>query len=125
MQLLRTPDARFVGLPDFPFAPHYTEIANPGGTSLRIHYLDEGPPPASARRAELVLPLPPHDPVARGAWPQSAGARPRGLWPVGQAGSPDRLYFRASRRLDEHMADRARSQGHHTVLSGLGRIDRA
>lgn len=44
MQPLRTPDARFVGLPDFPFAPHYTEIANPGGPSLRIHYLDEGPP---------------------------------------------------------------------------------
>jgi haloalkane dehalogenase len=33
-----------VGLPDFPFAPHYTEIANPGGPSVRIHYLDEGPP---------------------------------------------------------------------------------
>ena len=44
MKALRTPDDRFRGIPDFPFAPHYTEIANPGGPSLRIHYLDEGPP---------------------------------------------------------------------------------
>ncbi len=37
---LRTPDERFAGLPDFPFAPHYAEVS--GG--LRMHYLDEGPP---------------------------------------------------------------------------------
>lgn len=39
-RVVRTPDARFVGLPDFPFAPHYRELAD----GLRIHYLDEGPP---------------------------------------------------------------------------------
>jgi haloalkane dehalogenase len=33
----RTPDDRFSGLPDFPFAPHYVEIEE-----LRTHYLDEG-----------------------------------------------------------------------------------
>jgi len=33
----RTPDDRFAGLPDFPFAPHYVEI-----DELRTHYLDEG-----------------------------------------------------------------------------------
>jgi haloalkane dehalogenase len=43
MEILRTPDARFVDLADFPFAPHYLEIANPGGAPLRIHTLDEGP----------------------------------------------------------------------------------
>lgn len=43
MQVLRTPDARFSGLPDFPFAPHYFEIAGGPGPSLRMHYLDEGP----------------------------------------------------------------------------------
>jgi haloalkane dehalogenase len=42
VDVLRTPDARFAGLPDFPFAPHYREVANPGGPPLRIHYLDEG-----------------------------------------------------------------------------------
>jgi haloalkane dehalogenase len=37
MPIIRTPDDRFTGLPDFPFEPHYVEI---GG--LRIHYVDEG-----------------------------------------------------------------------------------
>ncbi|ANY19856.1 Haloalkane dehalogenase [Tsuneonella dongtanensis] len=35
----RTPDDRFAGLPDFPFAPHYHGLAD----GLRVHYLDEGP----------------------------------------------------------------------------------
>ena len=34
----RTPDERFANLPDYPFAPHYTEISG-----YRVHYLDEGP----------------------------------------------------------------------------------
>ncbi|MGE0554226.1 MAG: haloalkane dehalogenase [Gemmatimonadales bacterium] len=36
--VLRTPDERFVGLPDFPFEPHYATV---GG--LRLHFVDEGP----------------------------------------------------------------------------------
>ena len=43
MKTLRTPDARFENLPGFPFAPHYTEIADGEGGSLRIHHVDEGP----------------------------------------------------------------------------------
>ena len=50
MHVLRTPDERFAGLPDFPFAPHYVDVpADPlhgaGNTTdtLRVHYLDEGP----------------------------------------------------------------------------------
>lgn len=45
MHVVRTPDERFVGLPDFPFTPRYVEIpAEPGGGDrLRVHYLDEGP----------------------------------------------------------------------------------
>ncbi|WP_046469719.1 haloalkane dehalogenase [Allosalinactinospora lopnorensis] len=44
MQVLRTPDERFTGLPGFPFAPHYAEIpSGDGGAPLRMHYLDEGP----------------------------------------------------------------------------------
>ena len=46
MKVLRTPDARFDNLPDFPFAPHYCEVKDSDGTLLRIHYLDEGPPNA-------------------------------------------------------------------------------
>ena len=37
MSVFRTPEARFDGLPDFPFAPHYLDQ-----DGLRLHYLDEG-----------------------------------------------------------------------------------
>ena len=50
MDILRTPDDRFVGLPDYPFAPHYVEVDAGDGSRLRIHYLDEGP-----RDGEVVL----------------------------------------------------------------------
>jgi haloalkane dehalogenase len=42
MKLLRTPDERFTDLPDFPFDPHYLEIASGDGDTIRVHYLDEG-----------------------------------------------------------------------------------
>lgn len=41
MDAVRTPDDRFAGLPDYPFAPHYREWHG-----LRLHHLDEGPPDA-------------------------------------------------------------------------------
>jgi haloalkane dehalogenase len=37
VEVYRTPDERFDGLPDFPFVPHYVEQ-----DGLRLHYLDEG-----------------------------------------------------------------------------------
>jgi haloalkane dehalogenase len=37
MAVIRTPEERFAGLPDFPFPPHYLEI-----NGMRVHYLDEG-----------------------------------------------------------------------------------
>ena len=43
MKVLRTPDDRFVGLPDFDFEPNYVEIDSGEGETLRVHYLDEGP----------------------------------------------------------------------------------
>ena len=43
MDVLRTPDDRFTGLPDYDFAPHYREVAAADGTHLRFHFLDEGP----------------------------------------------------------------------------------
>ena len=42
MQILRTPDERFLNLPGFPFAPHYLDDL-PGLEGVRVHYLDEGP----------------------------------------------------------------------------------
>ncbi len=38
MKTLRTPDARFADLPDYPFEPNYVEV-----DGLRMHYVDEGP----------------------------------------------------------------------------------
>jgi len=43
VRALRTPDERFANLPEFPFAPNYTEIPDGEGGTLRVHYLDEGP----------------------------------------------------------------------------------
>ncbi len=50
MNVLRTPDERFEGLPNFPWAPHYLTIQDDDGTDIRIHYVDEGP-----RDAEPIL----------------------------------------------------------------------
>ena len=47
MDILRTPDERFTGLPGYPFAPHYVEV-----DGLRVHHVDEGP-----REAAPVLML--------------------------------------------------------------------
>ena len=38
MRALRTPDERFAGLPDFPWAPRYTEV-----DGLRVHHVEDGP----------------------------------------------------------------------------------
>lgn len=50
MQFVRTPDARFAGLPDWPYAPNYADVDDSEGGSLRMHYVDEGP-----RDADPVL----------------------------------------------------------------------
>ena len=38
VDVFRTPDERFDGLPGYDFEPHYAEI-----DGLRLHYVDEGP----------------------------------------------------------------------------------
>ena len=38
MEISRTPDERFEGLPGYDFQPNYSDI-----DGLRLHYLDEGP----------------------------------------------------------------------------------
>lgn len=43
MLVLRTPDERFAGLADWPFAPQYQVLAMASGDPLRLHYVDEGP----------------------------------------------------------------------------------
>lgn len=39
MRSVRTPDERFEGLSDWPYAPNHVEISD----GLRVHYVDEGP----------------------------------------------------------------------------------
>lgn len=43
MKSLRTPDDRFDGLADYPFAANYLDLDDTEGGTLRLHYLDEGP----------------------------------------------------------------------------------
>jgi haloalkane dehalogenase len=43
MKILRTPDAQFANLPDFPWAPQYMTVRDEDGTDIRIHCIDEGP----------------------------------------------------------------------------------
>jgi len=43
MQVLRTPDDRFEGLPDWPFEPRYRDIVDADGTVLRLAWAEAGP----------------------------------------------------------------------------------
>jgi haloalkane dehalogenase len=44
MNILRTPDARFQGLPDWPFAAHYTDVSDAATHQvLLLAHVDEGP----------------------------------------------------------------------------------
>jgi haloalkane dehalogenase len=43
MGVVRTPDERFVDLPDYPFPPHYVQVQTKRVDSLRMHYVDVGP----------------------------------------------------------------------------------
>ncbi len=46
MNLLRTPEDRFLDLPGYPFAPRYLEDLD-AAQGARVHYLDEGPADAN------------------------------------------------------------------------------
>jgi haloalkane dehalogenase len=50
MKVLRTPEERFGGLPDFPYEPNYLMVPDGEGGRLRVHYINEGP-----KDAEPVL----------------------------------------------------------------------
>jgi haloalkane dehalogenase len=43
MDALRTPDERFDGLVDWPYAPHHADVEADGSGPLRMAYVDEGP----------------------------------------------------------------------------------
>lgn len=43
MSVIRSPDERFLDLPEYDFQPHYREVPDSEFGNLRMHYLDEGP----------------------------------------------------------------------------------
>jgi haloalkane dehalogenase len=43
VEVLRTPEERFAGLPDFPYAPVYVTFDTEDGVPLRVAVVDEGP----------------------------------------------------------------------------------
>ena len=43
MKTVRTPDERFANLAGYDFEPHYVDIDDGDGETLRMHYVDEGP----------------------------------------------------------------------------------
>jgi len=48
VEILRTPEAAFAGIADYPFAPHYSDVTDAAtGKGLRIHRIDEGPADAA------------------------------------------------------------------------------
>ncbi|HEV7193640.1 MAG TPA: haloalkane dehalogenase [Jatrophihabitantaceae bacterium] len=46
MDAVRTPDERFANLPDFAYQPHYADIPSQDGDTLRIAWVEAGPPDA-------------------------------------------------------------------------------
>ncbi len=97
----------------------------PDGVRRRRTRRRPGRAPA-ARRAELVVPLPPRDRRAgRGRHP-CGGAGPGRLRPLGQADRPRGPHLRASRGVGAGAGvRRAGSARRHPGRSGLGRADRA
>jgi len=43
MDVLRTPDSCFHGLPEWPYETHYTDVSTDDGTTLRVAHVDAGP----------------------------------------------------------------------------------
>ena len=43
MKVLRTPDKQFQDLIDWPYEPHFTEVPDGDGGTLRVHHVESGP----------------------------------------------------------------------------------
>ncbi len=109
MDVLRTPDSRFEGLPGFDFAPHYAEVDDREGGRLRLHYLDEGP--ADGPTVVLLHGEPSWCYLYRHMIPVLTAAGLRAVAPdlvgFGRSDKPSRargLHLRAPRRVDAQPA---------------------
>lgn len=103
MDILRTPDDRFAGLADYPFAPHYATITDADGTELRLHYLDEGAP--TARPVLLMHGEPSWSYLYRNIVPALAALRHRAIAPdlIG-FGRSDKPTARTDYTYERHVA---------------------
>ncbi|MEI2698951.1 MAG: hypothetical protein V9E94_11595 [Microthrixaceae bacterium] len=116
MELLRTPDDRFSGLPGWPYQPRYVEV--PTGvddSTLRIAYVDEGPADGSDDSPVVLAmhgepswsyPLSPYDPAPGRRRAASRRPGPRRVRPFRQTGRRRRPHLRAPDRLDARLAPR-------------------
>ena len=76
IEVLRTSDSQFRGLPDYDFTPHYfssPRFSTNLGEPLRYHYLDEGAADAAEtilllHGEQLVLLVSPHDSTPCCSW---------------------------------------------------------
>jgi len=50
VRVLKTPDERFAGLADWPYAPRFATVVDADGAAMQLHYVDEGP-----REGPIVL----------------------------------------------------------------------
>jgi haloalkane dehalogenase len=93
MQTLRTPDERFVDLPDFPYEPQYTQVPDGDGGSLRVAWVEHGP--ADGEQVLLLHGEPSWSFLYRSMIPLLAGAGLRTIAPdlvgFGRSDKPTRL----------------------------------
>ena len=122
---VRTPDANFDDLVDFPFEPHYLDI-----DGLRMHYVDEGPPDGPV--ALMIHGMPTWSYLYRHDHRRDARrrlsvhrARPHRLRPQRQGHRPVVVRHRPAHRQPHRARAGARPSRHHVVRAGLGRPDRA
>ena len=131
MDTLRTPDDRFVDLPDFDFAPHYVDVADGDGGRLRVHHLDEGPPDGEV--VVLMHGEPSWCFLYRHMIPVLADAGLRCIAPdlvgFGRSDKPteqsDYSYARHVEWMRAALLDAARPARRHAGRPGLGRPGRA
>ena len=109
----------------------YAEVPDGDGGTLRMAYVDAGPADgagraAAARRADLVVPVPPRDRVLVDAGHARRRAGPGRVRPLGQAGPAGRPQLRPARRVGAGAGlRRARPARGDAGRPGLGRADRA
>ena len=84
MNVLRTPDECFGGLPGYPFEPRYVDVVADGLEPVRMHYLDEGP---ATDRSPCCCTASRPGPTSTGRWCRSSW--PRGIRVV----APDNIGF--------------------------------